>query len=226
MQILTKYKAGSLFNAPIADALLNPREAVSLFRDFIWENIVTAQQYVLTGAPVITRSATVCTGVWGIASNGTPAAYCVGSTGAVTQAAANRIISCEFSVAVTDVTTANCAQFVGLSSSGTVAPITVAGVPDASRSCIGFAFVAGAINGVFGTAATGTVALATGNTAAAYRRLGFVVKGTTQIDWYVDGNFVTTSTTVPTTAMFESYSNASAVQQGCSVDYMALSFTR
>lgn len=226
MQILTKYKAGSLFNAPIADALLNPREAVSLFRDFIWENIVTAQQYVLTGAPVITRSTTVCTGVWGIAAASTPVAYCVGSTGAVTQAAANRIISCEFLVAVNDVVTASCAQFVGLSSSGTLAPITVAGVPNATQSCIGFAFVAGAINGVFGTAATGTVALATGNTAAAYRRLGFVVKGTTQIDWYVDGNFVTTSTTVPTTAMFESYSNASTVQQGCSVDYMALSFTR
>ena len=226
MQILTKYKAGSLFNAPIADALLNPREAVSLFRDFIWENIVTAQQYVLTGGPAITRSTTVCTGVWGIASNSTPAVYCVASTGAVTQAAAGRIISCEFLVAVTDVTTASCAQFVGLSSSGTVAPITVAGVPDATRSCIGFAFVQGAINGVFGSAATGTVALATGNTAGAYRRLGFVVKGTTSIDWYVDGNFVTTSTTVPTTAMFESYSNASAVQQGCSVDYMALSFTR
>lgn len=226
MQILTKYKGGSLGNAPTADALLSPKDAVNLTREFITESPVTAHTFTLTGSPAVTRSTTIVTGAFVIASNATPAVYAVASSAPVAQASADRVIYAEWRVAVTDVTTASCAQFVGLSSSGTVAPITTAGVPDTSRSCIGFAFVQGAINGVFGTAATGTVALATGNTAGTQRRLGFVVKGTSSIDWYVDGNYVTTSTTVPTTVMYESYSNASAVQQGCTVDYFHLSYAR
>lgn len=226
MQILTKYKGGSLGNAPAVDALLSPKDAVEVRREFITESPVTAHTFVLTGAPTITRSATADTGVWTTTTNGTPAAYAVASAVPVTKAQTGRNIMFETYVAMTDVTTASIAFFVGLSSSGSVAPITTAGVPDANRSCIGFAFVQGAINGVFGTAATGTVALATGNTAAAYRRLGFVVKGVTQIDWYVDGAFVATSTTVPTTAMFESYSTAAAAATGIAVDWTYLAYSR
>ena len=224
MQILTKYKGGSLGNAPAVDALLSPKDAVEVRREFITEIPVTAHQYVLTGAITVTRSATADTGVW-TTSNSSAAVYGLASAVPVTKAVAGRNIMFETYVAVTDVTTSSVAMFVGLSSSGTVAPITSAGVPDASRSCIGFAFVAGAINGVFGTAATGTVALATGNTAAAFRRLGFVVKGTTQIDWYVDGQYVTTSTTVPTTAMFESYSTAGTAN-GVAIDWTYLAYSR
>ena len=223
MQILTKYKSGSLGNAPAADALLSPKDAVEVRRDFITESPVTAHTYVLTNATV-TRSATLESGVW-TTTNATAAACGVCSAVPVTKAVGGRNIMYETYVAVTDVTTASQAFFVGLSSSGTVAPITSAGVPDATRSCIGFAFVAGAINGVFGTAATGTVALATGNTAAAYRRLGFVVKGTTQIDWYVDGQFITSSVTVPTTAMFESYSTAGTAN-GVAIDWTYLAYSR
>lgn len=226
MQILTKYSGGSLGNAPTADALFSPKDAVVLHREFMAESAVTAHTYTLTGSPSVTRSTTVPGGAFVIASNATPAAYAVNSTSIVTQAAADRIIMCEMRVAVTDVTTASCAQFVGLNSSATLAPITVAGVPDATRSCIGFAFVQGAINGVFGSAATGTIALATGNTAGTFRRLGFVVKGTSSIDFYVDGVLAGTATTVPTTVMYESYSNAAAVQQGCTVDYMHLAYNR
>lgn len=226
MQILTKYKGGSLGNAQTADALLSPKDAVNITREFITESPVTAHTFVLTGGPVITRSTTIVTGAFGIASAGTPAAYAVASAAPVVQPATDRNICAEWRVAVTDVATASCAQFVGLSSSGTVAPITTAGVPDATRSCIGFAFVQGSINGVFGTAATGTVTLATGNTAGTMRRVGFIVRGTSSIDWFVDGTYVTTSTTVPTTVMYESYSNASAVQQGCTVDYFHMSYAR
>jgi hypothetical protein len=227
MQILTKYKGGSLGNAPAVDALLSPKDAVEVRREFITESPVTAHTFTITGGPVITRSSSLETGVWTTTTNASSAAaYALASGVPVTKAAAGRSIMFETYVAMTDVTTASIAFFVGLSSSGTVAPITTAGVPDASRSCIGFAFVQGAINGVFGTAATGTVALATGNTAAAYRRLGFVVKGTTQIDWYVDGQYVTTSTTVPTTAMFESYSTAAAAATGIAVDWTYLAYSR
>jgi hypothetical protein len=226
MQILTKYKGASLGNATTGDALLSPNNAFVVHQEFVNESPVTAHTFTLTGSPAVSKSATVVGGALVIASNATPAAFGVVTTAPVAQAAAGRNIYCEMSIAVTDVTTASCAQFAGLSSSATVAPITVAGVPDATRSCIGFAFVAGAINGVFGSAATGTVALATGNTAGTLRRLGFVVKGTTSIDWYVDGAYVTTSTTVPTTVMFESFSNASAVQQGCTVDYFHLTWNR
>lgn len=224
MQILTKYKGGSLGNAPAVDALLSPKDAVEVRREFITESPVTAHTYVLTGAITLTRSATADTGVW-TTSNTSAAVYALASAVPVTKAAAGRNIMFETYVAVTDVVAASQSMFVGLSSSGTVSPITAAGVPNASQSCIGFAFVAGAINGVFGTAATGTVALATGNTAAAFRRLGFVVKGTTQIDWYVDGQYVTTSTTVPTTAMFESYSMAGSAN-GVAIDWTYLAYSR
>lgn len=226
MQILTKYKGGSLGNAPVADALLNPREAVVLQREFFTTGNATATAFTATGGPAISASTAIATGAVIIASAGTPVAYAYASTAPVTQAAAGRTISFEVMVSATSVTAASAAQFVGLSSSGTLCPITAAGVPNGTQSCIGFAFVEGAINGVFGSAAGGTIALATGNTAGTMRRLGFVVKGLTSIDFYVDGTMVATVTTVPNTIMYESYSNASAVQQGCTVDYMHLAYTR
>lgn len=226
MQILTKYKGGSLANSPTADALLSPKDAVEVRREFITESPVTAHTYVLTGGPTITRSTTIETGVWTTTTNGTPAAYAVTSAAPVCKAASGRLISFETYAAMTDVTTASIAMFVGLSSSATLAPVTTAGVPDANRSSIGFAFIQGNILGCFGSAATGTVTLATGNTAGLYRRLGFVVKGTTTIDWYVDGAYVTSSTTVPTTVMYEQYSTAAAAATGISVDWTHIAYSR
>lgn len=226
MQILTKYNGGSLGHAPSADALISPKDAVVLHREFMAESAVTGHTYTLTGSPSVTRSTTVASGAFVIASNATAAAYAVNSTSVVAQAAADRVIMFEARVAVTSVSAANAAQFVGLNSSATLAPITVAGVPDGTRSCIGFSFVEGEIKGVFGSAAGGVITLATGNTAGTFRRLGFVVKGTSSIEFYVDGVLSGTATTVPTTVMYESYSNASGVQQGCTVDYMHLAYTR
>lgn len=226
MQILTKYKGGSLGCAPTADALLSPKDAVEVRREFITESPVTAHTFVITGAPTITRSSSLATGVWTTTTNATPAAYALASAVPVCQAAAGRNIAFECYAAMTDVTTASIAFFVGLSSSGTVAPITTAGVPDGTRSSIGFAFNQGSILGCFGSAAGGTVTLATGNTAGTYRRLGFVVKGTGTIDWYVDGNYITTSTTVPTTVMFESYSTAAAAATGVSIDWTHIAYSR
>ena len=226
MQILTKYSGGSLGNAPTADALFSPKDAVEVRREFITESSVTAHTFVITGAPTITRSSTAATGVWTTTTNATPAAYALASAVPVCQAAAGRVIAFECSAAMTDVTTASISMFVGLSSSGTVAPVTTAGVPDATRSSIGFAFNQGNILACFGSAATGTLTLATGNTAGTFRRLGFVVKGTSSIDFYVDGVLVNTATTVPTTAMFESYSTAAAAATGVSIDWMHLSYTR
>jgi hypothetical protein len=227
MQILTKYKGGSLANSPTADAILSPKDAVEVRREFITESSTTAHTFVITGAPVLTRSSSLATGVWTTATNGTTAAaYALASAVPVTQAASGRVISYECYAAMTDVTTASIAMFVGLSSSGTVSPVTTAGVPDGTRSSIGFAFNQGNILGCFGSAAGGTVTLATGNTAGTYRRLGFVVKGTASIDWYIDGAYVTTSTTVPTTVMFESYSTAAAAATGISVDWTHIAYNR
>ena len=226
MQILTKYKGGSLANSPTADALLSPKDAVEVRREFITESPVTAHTFVLTGAPTITRSTTSETGVWTTTTNATPAAYAVASAAPVCKAQSGRLISFETYAAMTDVSTASIAMFVGLSSSGTVAPVTTAGVPNATQSSIGFAFNQGNILGCFGLAATGTVTLATGNTAGTYRRLGFVVKGTTTIDWYVDGAYVTSSTTIPTTVMYESYSTAAAAATGIAVDWTHLAYSR
>lgn len=224
MQILTKYKGGSLANALTADAILSPKDAVEVRREFITESPITTHTYVLTNATV-TRSTTVETGVW-TTTQATAAAYALTSASVVAKAAAGRNIAFETYAAMTDVTTASIAMFVGLSSSATVAPITTAGVPDATRSSIGFAFNQGSILGCFGSAATGTVTLATGNTAGTYRRLGFVVKGTTSIDWYVDGTYVTTSTTVPTTAMYEQYSTAASAATGVAIDWTHIVYGR
>jgi len=224
MQILTKYKGGSLANSPTADALLSPKDAVEVRREFITESSTTAHTFVITGAPTVTRSSTAESGVWTTTTNATPAAYALASAVPVTKAASGRLISYECYAAMTDVTTASIAMFVGLSSSGTLCPVTTAGVPDATRSSIGFAFIQGNILGCFGSA--GTVTLATGNTAGTFRRLGFVVKGTTTIDWYIDGAYVTSSTTVPTTAMFESYSTAAAAATGVSIDWTHIAYSR
>jgi len=226
MQILTKYKGGSLANSPTADALLSPKDAVEVRREFITESSTTAHTFVITGAPTITRSSTADSGVWTTTTNATPAAYAFGSAVPVTKAVSGRLISYECYAAMTDVTTASIAMFVGLSSSGTLSPVTTAGVPDATRSSIGFAFNQGNILGCFGSAATGTVTLATGNTAGTFRRLGFVVRGTTTIDWYIDGAYVTSSTTVPTTVMFELYGTAAAVATGISVDWTHIAYSR
>ena len=192
MQLITKYKGGSLGNAPAVDALLSPKDAVEVRREFITESAITTHTYTLT-ASVVTRSTTVGTGVWTTTQAGA-AAYALTSVGAVCQTAASRTITFESSVGLTDVTTGSAAMFVGLGSSSTLAPITVAGAADGTRSCIGFALTQGLINGVIGNGATVTsVALATGNTASTLRRLGFVVKGTGTVDWYVDGNYVSTS---------------------------------
>ena len=224
MQILTKYKGGSLGNAPAVDALLSPKDAVEVRREFITESPVTSQTYVLTGAITVTRSTTLDTGVW-TTSNSSAAVYGLVSAVPVTKAVAGRNIMFETYVAVTALT-ASQSMFVGLSSSSTAAPITAAGAANGSLSCVGFAFVEGEIRGVIGHAAVVVSAtLATGNTAGAYRRLGFVIKGLSTVDWYVDGQFVTTSTTVPTTVLFESYSTAGTAN-GVSIDWTYLAYSR
>lgn len=226
MQILTKYKGGSLGNAPTVDALLSPRDAVEVRRDFITESAITTHTYTLTNATV-TRSTTLGTGVWTL-TQASAAVYSLTSVGAVTQTLAGRTITYETSASMTDVTTASIAMFVGLGSSSTLSPITTAGAADGTRSCIGFAFVQGAINGVIGNGATVTsVALATGNTAGTLRRLGFVVKGTNVVDWYVDGNYVSTSSvTVPTAVLYEQYATAATTATGVAIDYTYIAYTR
>ena len=226
MQILTKYKGGSLGNAPAVDALLSPKDAVEVRREFITESAITTHTYTLTNATV-TRSTTLGTGVWTL-SQASAAVYALTSVGAVAQTLAGRTITYETSASMTDVTTASIAMFVGLGSSSTLSPITVAGAADGTRSCIGFSFAAGTINGVIGNGATVTsVALATGNTAGTLRRLGFVVKGAGTVDWYVDGQFVSTSSaTLPTVVLYEQYATAATTATGVAIDYTYIAYTR
>ena len=228
-QVITKYKGGSLNNAPIADALFSPKDAVQLYREFFAIPTASGETYTLTAAPVLAADTTASTGVLSIASPGTPVAFGVCTPVPVVIPAQNKSVYAEWYVAQA-VTTASAAQFVGLSSSGTASPVTAAGAMNGSISGAGFVFIGTevrAVNAAGATVASSTLPIT--SSVKLFHRLGLVINGTSSIDYYLNGQLITTAratTGIPIVALYESYSSAATVATGCFVDWFQLAYQR
>jgi hypothetical protein len=203
MQILTKY--GTITNAPIADALLNPAGAFSFFDDYD-QTIPSATRNTLTAGTGTTATVgTLDTGV-AVAAHGSTASVSaiISHTSATTALTATREIwfetmcSCNYVGAFTN----SGSSFVGFTTvAANAATIAAAGTPVATTSVIGFVFaedgclkaqvsnataVATQVN-VFG----GTTAHALGTTGRTYR-LAMRINRNIGVDFYVDGILRTT----------------------------------
>lgn len=224
MQILTKYKGGSLGNSPTADALLSPKEAVVLSREF-WQNITATGLDFTVTAGTAARETSYATGVWGLVTSAADGhAY---SIAPVTQVAANRKIYFETSVAV-DTIASSGASFVGLSNTSGTVPVTTAGAMNGTQDGIGFVFTTTAISAVTGDGATVTSTSVGTAAANTFVRLGFVVDGTSKVTFYVDGVEKATATTgISTDVMYETYATKYATaNKKILVDWTHLAYTR
>lgn len=228
-QVITKYKGGSLNNAPIADALFSPKDAVQLYREFFAIPTASGETYTLTGAPVLAPDTTLSTGVLSIASPGTPIAFGVCSPVPLVTPAQNRNVYAEWYVAQA-VTSASAAQFVGLSSSGIVSPVTSVGAMNGTQSGVGFVFIGTEVRAVNAAGATvASTTLPITSSVKLFHRLGFVMNGVSSIDYYLNGQLMTTAratTGIPIVPLYESYSTAGTVATGCFVDWFQLAYQR
>lgn len=224
MQILTKYKGGSLGNAPVADALLAPREAVLLQREFFNNITATGVDFTVT-AGTAARETTYATGVWGLVTSAADGhAY---SIAPVVQFAAGRKVCFEAMVAVSTIA-ASGSSFIGLSNTSGTVPVTTAGAMNGTQDGVGFTFTTTAIAAVTGDGVTVT-STAVGTAAAdTFVRLGFVVDGTSKVTFYVNGIEVATATSgISTDVMYETYATKYATaNKKILVDWMCLSYTR
>lgn len=224
MQILTKYKGGSLGNSPTADALLSPKDAVTLSREFFNNITATGVDFTVT-AGTAARETGYATGVWGLVTSGADGhAY---SIAPVVQLAAGRTICYEAMVAVSTIA-ASGSSFIGLSNTSGTVPVTTGGAMDGTRDGIGFTFTTSAIAAVTGDGATVTSAAIGTAAADTFVRLGFVVDGTSKVSFFLNGDLVATATTgLSTDVMFETYATKYATaNKKILVDYMHLSYTR
>jgi len=228
MQILTKYKGGSLgANALTADAILSPKDAYVLSREFFSR---TDANYTLTGGPTVNIAATGTESEMGLmttATNATPAVYAVASPHPVALPRAGRTIAYECRVSIDNISTATAAFFVGLSNAIGTIPVTTAGV--ANAKCVGFVFDQAQIRGVcFGTTA-GSVTLTTAAAVNTRYRLGFVMRDLTNIDFWFEGTYVgtvSTGTAMPDVILYEQYGQTTTAAKGCAVDYLHLTCSR
>lgn len=241
MQILTKYKSAGN-HAPIADAMISPKDAVMFFDDFE-QTIPTATRNTLTAATGGT--ATVGTTDTGIASivHGTTASQtvAVAHASACVRAGVDRTIYFEALCSANAVALTNSgSSFIGFSQvAANTAPITTAGAADGTNSSIGFAFREdGALATVVSngaTIATAAVLVPTpvaNATAGKTYRLGMVIKGSTSVDFYVDGVYANTvSASLDTTNLMRLHlctrgSTSTTALRGLYVDYVQYAYTR
>lgn len=204
MQILTKYKGGSLGNAPVVDAILSPKDAYMFFDDFE-QTIPTATRNTLTiGSGGSATVGTLDTGVAVIGCGATASTTStIAHTSACVKADATRIISFEAQVSANAVSLTNSgSSFVGFSQlAAATASVTAAGAADGTNSAIGFVFRA---DGALATVVSNGAAIATAQVLVATPvatavtgktyRLGMVIKNSSSVDFYVNGQFVTTVT--------------------------------
>ena len=224
MQILTKYKGGSLANAPTADALLSPKDAVVLSREF-WQNITATGLDFTVTAGTAAREATYATGVWGLVTSAADAhAY---SIAPVVKFQAGRKVFFEAYVAVS-IITASGSSFIGLSNTSGTVPVTTGGAMNGTQDGIGFTFTTSAIAAVTGDGATVTSAAVGTAAADTFVRLGFVVDGIDKVTFYVDGVEVATATSgISTDVMYETYATKYATaNKKILVDWMHLAYSR
>jgi len=224
MQILTKYKGGSLANSPTADALLSPKDAVTLSREFFNNITATGVDFTVT-AGTAAREATYDTGVWGLVTSAADAhAY---SIAPATKFAAGRKVFFEAYVAVSTIA-ASGSSFIGLSNTSGTVPVTTAGAMNGTQDGIGFTFTTTAIAAVTGDGVAVTSASVGTAAADTFVRLGFVVDGVDKVTFFVDGVEVATATSgISTDVMYETYATKYATaNKKILVDWMHLAYTR
>ena len=205
MQILTKYKGGSLGNAPVADALVSPKDAVVVFRDFITNTTATALDFTNTNG-TLAASGSYDSGVISL-TGATAADYMLNSIAPVTQFKAGRKVFFETYVATTTIA-ASGSLFVGLSNTAATVPVTTAGAMNGTQKGIGFSITTSVIAAVTGDGATvSSTSISTAATANGFVRLGFVVDGISKVTFFVNGISVGEATTgiSDSVLMFETY---------------------
>ena len=241
MQILTKYKSGGS-HAPIADALISPKEAVMFFDDYD-QTMPSATRNTLTnGTGCTTSVGTLDTGV-AIALHGSTASQTssVAHTSATVKVDVNRTIYFEAQVSSNYAVLANSgSSFVGFSQLAVgTASITAAGAADGTNTAIGFAFKQ---DGTLATVVSNGTTIATSATlvtsptllAATGKsyRLGMVIKQSSAVDFYLNGVYSTTVTTALDTTnllrlKLETLGGTSTTAlRGLYVDYVQYAYTR
>ena len=238
MQILTTRNTGAMNNAPIADAIFDPKEAILVFDDFRTQiaSADTANWNITIGtsttavAPGITNAGGVLTL--------TPTATVNVSvdTWGVFSLAGSTNMYFEASVAVGTIA-ASGSVFIGLSSlqGATTVPVPVitnAGAMDGTNSGVGFTITAATIRGVAGVAASiGTpVVLTTAAVANTFYRLGMKIEGLNRVSFYLNGNFagsIEGSAFIPTAVLYGAIcTNAVTAVKTVSVDHITIACDR
>jgi hypothetical protein len=237
MQILTKYKGGSLANAPVADAILDPKSAVHRFDDFFSEAASADTNFfniTIGTSTTVTHSTTVSTGVWNLLSTSSADVQVNSWTPTVTLAVGRKVYF-EALVAVSTIASSG-AAFIGFgdragSSTTAATCIDTAGAMDGTNNGIGFTIAAAAIRGVCGKGASVATPVSVGTAVAeTYYRLGMVIDGLDKVTYYLDGTeigSVTDTAVVPTQALFLDIAiKAAAAAKTLRVDHITLAYTR
>jgi hypothetical protein len=237
MQILTSRSAGCLNNAPIADAIFDPKEAVYRFDDF-FHQVASADTnlYNITigASTTVLHSTSVTTGVWTLTST-SAADVQVNSWSPTVVLAGTRSVYFEAVVAV-DTIASSGAAFIGLGSaagSGTTPAtcISTAGAMDGSASGVGFTITAAAIKGVCGKGADiGTPVTIATAVAGTYYRLGFRVDGLNKVTYFLNGaqiGTIETTAAIPTANLYLDIAvKAATAAKALSIDNLVLAYDR
>ena len=241
MQILTKYKSAGN-HMPIADALISPKDAVMFFDDYEQTIPSLTRNTLTTGTGGTATVGTTDTGIASIVHGGTASQTVAVAHGSATvKADASRVITFEALVSANAVALTNSgSSFIGFTQvAANTAPITTAGAADGTNTSIGFAFREdGALATVVSngaTIATAAVLIASPvvtSTAGKTYRLGMVIKGSTAVDFYVDGVYANTVTAaLDTTNLMRLHmctrgSTSTTALRGLYVDYVQYAYTR
>ena len=237
MQILTTRLAGALNNAPVANAIFDPKSAVYRFDDFYTQvaSADTVLYNITIGASTtVLHSTSVSTGVWNILSTASADVQVNSWTPTVTLAA-SRSVYFEASVAV-DTIVSSGAAFSGLGdrAGATTVPTTCidnAGAMDATNNGLGFTIAAATIRGVCGKGSTVGTPVTIGTAVAeTYYRLGLRVDGLNSVTYYLNGveiGKITNTNAIPTAALFLDLAiKANAAAKTLRVDNLFLSYDR
>ena len=215
MQILTSRLAGALNNAPIANAIFDPKSAVMRSDEFFTQ-VASADTnfYNITigTSTTVTHSTTVSSGVWNLLSTSS-ADVQVNSWTPVVTLQAGRTFFFEATVAVSTIASSG-AAFIGfgnVAGSGTspATVVTTAGAMDGTNNGLGFTITAATIRGVCGKGATIGTPVTVGTAVAdTYYRLGMRVDGLDKVTYYLNGvevGTITSGSAIPTQALYQDF---------------------
>jgi len=237
MQILTTRLAGALNSAPIANAIFDPKSAVTRFDEFFTQCASADTNFyniTIGTSTTVTHSTTVSTGVWNLLSTSSADVQVNSWTPVVTLSAA-RTFFFEASVAVSTIASSG-AAFIGfgdVAGTGTTpaSVVTNAGVMDSTNNGLGFTITAAAISGVCGKGATiGTPVTVGTAVAETYYRLGLRVDGLNSVTYYLNGievGKITNTNAIPTAALYQDFAiKAATAAKTLRLDNYVLAYDR